>query len=126
MILGRAIPDPGISSPVELSGRHASSLRNLIGVGKALSSKSIPAKEAPPALLQIEPAGSGGNEDMVNARVLGQPSAGLSTVMAAEIIRNHEDIPGRIVGFNVGQRGNVALGVARSGTSGQLLAIAHP
>ena len=63
---------------------------------------------------------------MVNAGVLGQPSAGLSAVMAAEVISNDEDISGRIVGFNVCERGNVALGVARSGTPGQHLAIAHP
>src|SRR6266849_6177636 len=39
---------------------------------------------------------------------------------------NDEDVPGRIVGFNVGQRGNVTLGIARSGTPGQHLSIAHP
>jgi len=126
MILGRTSPDPWVGSLVELSGRHASGLLNLIGIGKALPRKGITTEEAPPALLQIEPAGSFGNEDVVNAGVLGQPSAGFSAVMAAEIISNDEDISGRIVGFNVGQRGNVALGVARSGTPGQHLAITHP
>src|SRR6266852_5701418 len=125
MILGRTSPDPWIGSQIELSGRDAGGLLNLIGIGKALSRKSITTEEAPPALLQVEPAGSLGNEKVVNAGVLGQPGAGLSTVMAAEIISNDEDVPGRIVGFNVGQRGNVPLGIARSGTPGQHLPIAH-
>src|SRR5271157_2717405 len=126
MIFGKTSPDPWVGTPVELSGRHAGGLLNLIGIGKALPRKGISTEEAPPALLQVEPAGSFGNEEVVNAGVLGQPSAGFSAVMAAEIISNDEDVPGRIVGFNVGQRGNVALGVARSGTPGQFLAIAHP
>src|SRR5512135_2505656 len=126
MILGRTSPHPGFGSQVELSGRDAGSLLDLLGIGKALSGKSITAEEAPPALLQVEPAGSFGNEEVVNARVLSQPGAGLSAVMAAEIISNDEDVPSRIVGFNVGQRGNVPLGIARSGTPGQQLSIAHP
>ena len=53
---------PKISSGVELSGRHASGLLNLIGVGKALPREGVAAKEPPPALLQIEPARSFGEE----------------------------------------------------------------
>src|SRR5439155_8136972 len=97
-------PHPGFGSQIELSGRDAGGLLNLIGIGKALSSQRITTEEAPPALLQVEPAGSFGNEEVVNAGVLGQPGAGLSAVMAAEIISNDEDVPGRIVGFNVAQR----------------------
>ena len=126
MILGRTSPEPWVGSSVELSCRNAGGLLKLIGIGKALPRKGITTEEAPPALLQVEPAGSFGNEEVVNAGVLGQPSAGLSAVMEASIISNDEDVPGRIVGFNVGQRGNIALGVARSGTPGQHLAIAHP
>jgi hypothetical protein len=83
MILGRTSPHPRFGSQIELSGRDAGGLLNLIGIGKALSRKSITTEEAPPALLQVEPAGSFGNEEMVNAGVLGQPGAGLSTVMEA-------------------------------------------
>ncbi len=55
MILGRPTPDPRLGSSVELSGRDAYGLLNLVGSGKALSSQSIAAQEAPPALLQIQP-----------------------------------------------------------------------
>ena len=56
MILGRSAPDPGIGSPVELSGSDASGLLNLIRVGKALAGQRIATEKAPPALLQVEPA----------------------------------------------------------------------
>ncbi len=54
-----------------------------------------------------------------------QPSAGLEAVVTDEVISDDEDIPSRIVGFNVGEQSDIAFGVARSGTAGQLLAIAH-
>ena len=125
VILGRSPPDPRVGSPVELSGRDASSLLNLIRVGKALPGESIAAEEAPPALLQVEPAGSFRNEDLMEPRMLCQPGAGLSTVVAGEVVSDDEDVARRIIGFDVGQQGDVVRGVARSGAAGQLLAIAH-
>ena len=56
MILGRSTPDPGVGSPVELSGRGASGLLNLVGIGKALTRQGIASIEPPPALLQVEEA----------------------------------------------------------------------
>ena len=44
VILGRPAPDPGVGSAVELSGRHARRLLNLIGVSKTLSRQSIAAE----------------------------------------------------------------------------------
>src|SRR5260370_36690378 len=62
----------------------------------------------------------------MDARVIDQPGASLEAGVAREIVSEDEDIPVRIVGFDVGQQGDVALGVARGGTAGQLLAITHP
>ncbi len=56
MILGRAAPNPGIGSPVELNRSNASGLLNLIGEGLALASQGIATEKPPPALLQVEPA----------------------------------------------------------------------
>ena len=126
MILGRASPDPGFGSQIELRGRDAGGLLDLLGVGKALPGERIAAEEAPPALLQVQPARSGGNEDLMDARVIDQPGAGLEAVVTREIVSDDEDIPARIVGFDVGEQGDVALGVARGGTAGQLLAITYP
>src|SRR5260370_21877945 len=62
----------------------------------------------------------------MDARVIDQPGASLEAGVTREIVSDDEDIPVRIVGFDVGQQGDVALGVARGGTAGQLLAITHP
>ena len=122
----RTPPDPGLGSQVELSSGDARGLLDLLGIGKALPGQSIAAEEPPPALLQVEPAGPGGNEDLVEARMLFQPGAGLEAVMTAEVISDNEDVARGIVGFDVGEQGDIAFGVVRSGTSGQLFAIAYP
>ena len=118
-------PDPGFSSEIELSGGDAAGLLDLCGIGKTLPSKGIAAEEAPPPLLQVEPACPSRNEDVMDAWMPLEPGLGLETRMTAEIIGDDEDIASRIIGFNVGERGNIALGIARSRTAGQHLAIAH-
>ena len=112
MILGRASPDPGLRPQVELSSSNAGGLRDLLGIGKALPGQRITAEEAPPPLLQIEPTCPSRDEDVVDARMRFEPSARLETVMAAEIIADDEDVAGGIVGFDVGEPRDVALGVA--------------
>src|SRR5258708_2584392 len=112
MILGRSAPDPGIGSPVELSGSDASGLLNLIRVGKALAGQRIATEKAPPALLQVEPARPSGNEDVMDARMPFQPGACLETVVTGEIIGDDVEVARWIVGLDVGQESDVALGVA--------------
>ncbi len=65
--LGRSSPDPRLGSMVELSRGNASGLLDFVWVGKALPGQGIAAEEPPPALLQVEPAGSCRNEDVVEA-----------------------------------------------------------
>jgi hypothetical protein len=62
---------------------------------------------------------------MLDAWMVCEPGVGLQTVMAAQIVRDDENIPRRIVGLDVFEQLDVILGVARSGTAGDLLAIAH-
>src|SRR4051812_42728977 len=107
MLLGRSTPDPRIGSPVELSGRDASGLLNLVSIGKTLPSEGISPEEAPSALLKVKPAGSGGNEDVMQMRMLSHPDPSLSTVMAAEIIRDNEDVACQVVCFDVLKQGDV-------------------
>src|SRR5258708_14613653 len=122
---GRPAPDPRLGSPIELGGGDAHSLLDLLGIGKALASKRVAAEEAPPALLQIQPAGAFGNEDLLEARMVCQPGAGFQAVMAAQIVRDNENVAGRIVRFDLLEQLDVMLGVARSRTAGDLLAIMH-
>ena len=125
MILGMTSPHPGFGSQIELSGRNAGGLLNLIGIGEALPSKRIASEKPPPAFLQVQPAGSFGNENVMEPGMLSHPEPSLSTVMAAEIVGDHEDVACWVVGFDVLKQSNVVRRVARSGASGQFLAIAH-
>src|SRR5690348_4639052 len=88
MILGRPSPDPGLGPSIELCSRHAPGLVDLSRIGKTLARQRIAAKEPPPALLQVEPAGPFGNEDLVDAGMLGQPDVSLRAQMAGQVISN--------------------------------------
>jgi hypothetical protein len=52
---------------VELRRSHTSGLLDFVSVGKALPGQRIVAEEPPPALLQVEPAVSCRNENVVEA-----------------------------------------------------------
>ena len=121
---GRSSPHPWLGSVVELHRRHLHRLFNLIGIGEALSGEGIATEETPPALLQVEPAGPFGNEDVLDAWVVRQPGTGLQAVMTAQIVGDDENVPCGIVGFDVFEQLDVILGIARSRTAGKLLAIA--
>ena len=125
VILGWSSPDPGLGPQIELLGGHTCGLLDLFGIGEALASQRVPAKKAPPALLQIEPARSRRNEDVMQTRMPFQPGARLQTIVTAEIVADQEDVSAGVVGFDIGQQSDVPLGVARSSTPGQFLAIAY-
>ncbi len=57
--------------------------------------------------------------------MLSEPGAGLGTVMAGEVIGDDEDVARGVVGFDIGEQGDVVRQVARGGTPGQFLAVAH-
>ena len=106
------VPDPELGPQVELSGRDARGLLDLFGIGKVLAILAITVEKPPPALLQVEQTGPGRNEDVMDAGVIDQPGAGLVDVVTIEIVSDDEEIPGRIVSFDVGEQGNVTFGIA--------------
>lgn len=110
---------------VELNGSNPCGLLNFVGVGKTLSSQGIATEKAPPPFLQIKPARSFRNKDVMEARMGFEPGACLQTVVAREIIGNNENVTRRVVGLDVGQQSKIVLRVARVSTSGQFLAIAY-
>jgi hypothetical protein len=59
---GQSSPHPWFCPVVELHRRHLHGSFNLISIGEALSSERITTEEAPPAFLEVEPAGTLGNE----------------------------------------------------------------
>jgi hypothetical protein len=123
---GRSSPDPRLGPPVELCGSRAGRLRDLGAIGKTPPYQRITPKGTPPALLEIEPAGSHRNEDMLDARVIREPGVGLRTGVAGQIICHAVLLPLRIRLFNLLKQGDVALGIARRRTPGDDFAIADP
>ncbi len=111
MILGWATPDPGFGPPIELRGGNTGSLFDFLGIRETLTSEGIATEEAPPALLQVEPTGSGRNEDVVQTRVRFHPGPRLQAVVAGEIIRDEVEVACRIVGLDIGEQCDVTLGV---------------
>ena len=109
-----------------MNGRHTGRLLELFGIGKALASQRITSEEPPPALLEVEPAGAGGNEDVMDALVLFQPGPRLEAEMTTQVISDDEEVASRIIGFDVSEQGNIALGIACGRAPRQFLAIAHP
>lgn len=101
-----------MSALVELLGGDTSGLLTLLGVGKALPREGISSEEPPPALLPVEPPGSGRNEDVVQARMRLHPGPRLQTVVTRESIRDEIQVAGRIVRFDVGEQCDGALGGA--------------
>ena len=57
--------------------------------------------------------------------MLSHPGAGLGTAVTGEVVSDDENVAHGIVGFDVGKQRDVVRRVARGGTRGQLLAIAH-
>src|SRR3954471_4870903 len=68
-------PDPGFGMAVELGGGQLGGVGDLGRVGEGLPGQGVPAEDAPPRLLQVQPAGAPGDEHLLEARMPGQPGA---------------------------------------------------
>ena len=66
----RAPPDPRAGVGIQLASRHPGGQGDLLGGGKALPGQRLAAKQPPPALLQIQPAGAFGDEGVLDAGVV--------------------------------------------------------
>src|SRR5258708_33405113 len=82
---GRPPPHPRLGLMVELYRSHLHGSFNLISIGETLPGKGITTEEPPPAFLEVEPTGTLGNEDVLNAWMIHQPGTGFQAVMATEM-----------------------------------------
>jgi hypothetical protein len=60
-------PHPWTGVGVELAGRHPGGQGDFVRGGKRLAGEGFAAKQPPPALLEIQPAGPFGDEGMLDA-----------------------------------------------------------
>ncbi len=77
---GRGCPalDPGAGAGVELGDRRFGGLGDVVGIVEGTAGQSCLAEQVPPALLQIEPAGSGRDERVMSSVTIQIVPAGLS------------------------------------------------
>jgi tetratricopeptide (TPR) repeat protein len=66
----RAAPHPRAGTGVEPTGRHPGGQGDLLRGGEALPGKRLAAKQPPPALLEVEPAGAFGDEGVLDAGMI--------------------------------------------------------
>ena len=99
-----------------------------IGIDDVLSYylEGFSAEETPPTFLEIEPACTFGNEDLVNSRMSVQPCHNRRALVAGEIVCDHVEIAIRIGLIDRVQQAHIAGGVARTRRQRQFVPIAHP
>ena len=82
----RPSPDPWFGPPIELGGRHAPRLVLVGCTAEILTGQRCPAKEPPPAPLQVQPTGFRRNKDQVDPGMLGQPGMNGWALVAGEFV----------------------------------------
>ncbi len=93
----RSSPDPGLGATIQLPGGQDRGSLDLRMVGEALPSESIPPEYPPPALNEIEPAGTFGGWFDVHPGMGGQPLLDGTTGMAGKVVRDQVEVAGRVV-----------------------------
>jgi hypothetical protein len=73
-------PHPRTGVGIQLAGRHPCGQGDFVRGGKRLAGEGVAAKQPPPALLELQPAGPFGDEGVLDAGVVGQPSTGRALV----------------------------------------------
>src|SRR5258706_3951296 len=121
-----AAPDPGFGPGIEVFGRHPCCQIELLGVGEGLAGERLAAEEAPPAFLQVQPAGPRRDRDGMRARVLRQPLLDGPTGMAGEIVAHEIQLALRMGRIQQLEELEVADGVARGRSEGEFVAVTHP
>ena len=91
-----AAPDPGLGAAVELRGRYGRGLVDRVVVGEGLPGEGGAAEEAPPGLLQVQPARGHRDEDLLHARVLREPVQDRRALVAGEVVGDHAHLPLRV------------------------------
>src|SRR5689334_20418752 len=116
-------PDPGPGAGVEPGGGDPGGVCDLVGAGEVLPGQRGLAEDPPPGLLQVEPAGSLGDEGVPDAGVALQPGPGALAVVAGQVIGDDHDLAARVGVFCLLQEPLVILAVAGRRAQGERLPV---
>jgi hypothetical protein len=123
---GWTAPHPGLGPSIELPSGYPGGQRDLLPVHERLPRQRGFPEESPPPLYQIEPAGPGGNEHLVDPRMACWPLADRATAMTGEVVGDQVKITLGIGRLDVPQQGQVPGGVPGGSSQGANLAIPYP
>jgi hypothetical protein len=77
---------------VELSGRGAGDVRDVVGVGHRYPGEGFAPEQSPPAFDEDEPGGTNRNEGVLDARVARQPVPDRTTQVTGQIVGDEVQI----------------------------------
>src|SRR5687767_379533 len=111
---------------VELLGSYPGGQLDLLRIGEALPCQSLASKQPPPSFLEVEPARTYGDEDLLHPRVVLQPLSYGRTLVARKIVGYQVEVADRVCLGNRFEQSQVAFGVARGSAEREGLAVSHP
>src|SRR4051812_17503718 len=91
-----APPDPGLGAGIALLRGHVGGALKLLAISKCLPGERGTAENAPPGLLQVQPAGPDGDEDMPHAGIAGQPVLDRWALVAAAVVADQVEVAARV------------------------------
>lgn len=91
-----AAPDPGLGAPIELGRGEVRGRLQFGVVGEALPGQGLPPEEPPPALDEVQPAGSSGQRHDVHAGMLGEPRLDGRTLVAGKVVGDQVEVALRV------------------------------
>jgi hypothetical protein len=120
-----AAPHPRVGTVIELFGSHPARLIQIGRSTEILPCQRFSPKEPPPALHHVQPTGFGGDEDLVDSWMLGQPGLNGRTLVAGEVICYQIQVTRRVVLVDGLQEAQIPSRVTGGGSQGQRVPIAH-
>ena len=109
-----------------LLGGYPRGQLDLLRIGEALSSQSLASKQPPPRLLEIEPARSYWDEDLLHPRVVLQPLSNGRALVTRKVVGDQVQLADGVRLGNRFEQLQVAFGVARRGSECESFAVAYP
>ncbi len=125
MLGRRPPPDPGLGPSVELRRCSSSRLIHLAPIAKILPCQCLPPQQPPPALDQVEPAGFGGDKDLLDTWACRQPLPDGAALVTGQVIGDQIQLACRIGPFDGVEQRQIAHAITRRGRERQRLPVVY-
>lgn len=110
----RSTPHPRLGTTVQLLRRNLGRVFDLVSVCEGLSGKCLASEQTPPGLLQIQPAGTFRDKDLMHSRMRRQPLPNRLTCMTRQIVSDQIQLAFWVCGINRIQEPQITSRVTRA------------